>query len=130
MTVATKPQQRLRRRRRVRAKVVGTAERPRLSVFRSNRGVFAQHYATEALDASVLLMPLVRFLPADDPRVRATVLAIAAPAHAGPKLQAPWDKIDFRSSPAAIEKQLAVAPLPGPCNGYGSYTLDGICSCR
>jgi large subunit ribosomal protein L18 len=42
MTVATKPQQRLRRRRRVRAKIVGTAERPRLSVFRSNRGVFAQ----------------------------------------------------------------------------------------
>ena len=42
MTVLTKPQQRLRRRRRVRAKVRGTAERPRLSVFRSNRGVFAQ----------------------------------------------------------------------------------------
>ena len=42
MTVTTKPQQRLRRRRRVRAKISGTAERPRLSVFRSNRGVFAQ----------------------------------------------------------------------------------------
>ena len=42
MTVATKPQKRLRRRRRVRAKVHGTAQRPRLSVFRSNRGVFAQ----------------------------------------------------------------------------------------
>jgi large subunit ribosomal protein L18 len=42
MTVTSKPQQRLRRRRRVRAKVAGTAERPRLSVFRSNRGVFAQ----------------------------------------------------------------------------------------
>jgi large subunit ribosomal protein L18 len=42
MTMATKPQQRLRRRRRVRAKISGTAERPRLSVFRSNRGVFAQ----------------------------------------------------------------------------------------
>jgi alpha,alpha-trehalase len=41
------------------------------------RGVFVQHYATEALDASLLLMPLVRFLPPDDPRVRATVLAIA-----------------------------------------------------
>ncbi len=40
--VLTKPQQRLRRRRRVRAKVRGSAERPRLSVFRSNRGVFAQ----------------------------------------------------------------------------------------
>jgi large subunit ribosomal protein L18 len=42
MAVQTKPQQRLRRRRRVRAKIRGTAERPRLSVFRSNRGVFAQ----------------------------------------------------------------------------------------
>ena len=41
------------------------------------RGVFVQHYGSDALDASVLLIPLVRFLPADDPRVRATVLAIA-----------------------------------------------------
>ena len=42
MAVATKRQQRLRRRRRVRAKVRGTAERPRVSVFRSNRGISAQ----------------------------------------------------------------------------------------
>jgi large subunit ribosomal protein L18 len=42
MSVATKPQQRLRRRRRVRAKVRGTAERPRLAVFRSNKGIQAQ----------------------------------------------------------------------------------------
>jgi large subunit ribosomal protein L18 len=42
MTVKTKPAQRLRRRHRVRAKVRGTAERPRISVFRSNRGIFAQ----------------------------------------------------------------------------------------
>ncbi len=42
MSVQTKPQARLRRRRRVRAKVRGTAERPRLSVFRSNRGITAQ----------------------------------------------------------------------------------------
>jgi alpha,alpha-trehalase len=41
------------------------------------RGVFVQHYDTEALDASLLLLPLVRFLPPEDPRVRATVLAIA-----------------------------------------------------
>jgi GH15 family glucan-1,4-alpha-glucosidase len=41
------------------------------------RGVFTQHYDTDALDASVLLMPLVRFLPSDDERIRATVLAIA-----------------------------------------------------
>jgi large subunit ribosomal protein L18 len=42
MTVMTKPQRRLRRRRRVRAKVQGTAARPRISVFRSNRGIAAQ----------------------------------------------------------------------------------------
>jgi large subunit ribosomal protein L18 len=42
MTVLTKPAQRLKRRRRVRAKIRGTAERPRISVFRSNRGIFAQ----------------------------------------------------------------------------------------
>jgi large subunit ribosomal protein L18 len=42
VSVKTKPQARLRRRRRVRAKVRGSAERPRLSVFRSNRGIGAQ----------------------------------------------------------------------------------------
>ena len=42
MTVLTAPTRRLRRRRRVRAKVRGSAERPRISVFRSNRGIFAQ----------------------------------------------------------------------------------------
>jgi large subunit ribosomal protein L18 len=42
MSVATKPAKRLRRRRRVRAKIRGSAERPRLSVFRSNRGIQAQ----------------------------------------------------------------------------------------
>ena len=42
MTVQTKEARRLRRRRRVRAKVRGSAERPRLSVFRSNRGIRAQ----------------------------------------------------------------------------------------
>src|SRR5262249_27388254 len=41
------------------------------------RGVFCQYYGTTALDASVLLMPLVRFLPPEDRRIRSTVLAIA-----------------------------------------------------
>ncbi len=41
------------------------------------RGVFCQHYDTDTLDASVLLMPLVRFLTPEDERIRATVLAIA-----------------------------------------------------
>jgi len=41
------------------------------------RGVFTQHYQTKALDASALIIPLFGFLPPDDDRVRATVLAIA-----------------------------------------------------
>jgi alpha,alpha-trehalase len=41
------------------------------------RGVFAQHYGATSLDAAMLLMPLLRFLPPDDDRVRATVNAIA-----------------------------------------------------
>jgi GH15 family glucan-1,4-alpha-glucosidase len=43
----------------------------------SGRGVFRQHYDTDALDASTLLIPLFRLLPPDDERVRRTVLAIA-----------------------------------------------------
>lgn len=42
MSVVTKEARRLKRRRRVRAKVSGSAERPRVAVFRSNRGIFAQ----------------------------------------------------------------------------------------
>jgi GH15 family glucan-1,4-alpha-glucosidase len=42
-----------------------------------SRGVFTQHYDTTALDASLLLLPLVGFLPPDDDRIRDTVLAIA-----------------------------------------------------
>jgi large subunit ribosomal protein L18 len=42
MTVLTREERRLKRRRRVRAKIAGTATRPRVSVFRSNRGLSAQ----------------------------------------------------------------------------------------
>jgi large subunit ribosomal protein L18 len=42
MTVLTKETRRLKRRRRVRAKISGTAQRPRISIFRSNRGICAQ----------------------------------------------------------------------------------------
>ena len=42
MTITHAPARRLKRRRRVRAKVHGSGERPRISVFRSNRGIFAQ----------------------------------------------------------------------------------------
>ncbi len=43
----------------------------------SGRGVFRQHYETDELDASLLLLPIMGFLPPDDERVKATVLAIA-----------------------------------------------------
>ena len=42
-----------------------------------SRGVFVQRYGSDALDASLLLIPLVGFLPPDDPRIETTVLAIA-----------------------------------------------------
>ena len=48
MSITTPEQRRLKRRRRVRAKVHGSAERPRISVFRSNRGIFAQLIDDEA----------------------------------------------------------------------------------
>ena len=41
------------------------------------RGAFVQRYGSDALDASALLLVLLRFLPPDDPRIRTTVLAIA-----------------------------------------------------
>jgi len=41
------------------------------------RGRFRQHYDNDELDASLLLLPILGFLPPDDDRVRATVLAIA-----------------------------------------------------
>ena len=43
----------------------------------SGRGVFRQHYETDDLDASLLLLLLMGFLPPSDKRMRATVLAIA-----------------------------------------------------
>jgi GH15 family glucan-1,4-alpha-glucosidase len=43
----------------------------------SDRGVFRQHYETDDLDAALLLIPLLGFLPPTDDRVRKTVLAIA-----------------------------------------------------
>jgi alpha,alpha-trehalase len=43
----------------------------------SERGVFRQHYETDDLDASLLLLLLMGFLPPSDERMRATVLAIA-----------------------------------------------------
>ena len=61
----------------------------------SDRGVFRQHYETDALDASTLLIPLVRFLPPTDERVRNTVEAIAEDlTHSGLVLRYRVDETD------------------------------------
>lgn len=59
--------------RRLRARIHADVCRKGYS---AKRGTFVQHYASDGLDASLLLMPLVGFLPPEDPRVRATVEAI------------------------------------------------------
>jgi GH15 family glucan-1,4-alpha-glucosidase len=46
------------------------------NAFDSTRNTFTQSYGSRALDASLLLIPSVGFLPADDPRVRGTIAAI------------------------------------------------------
>ena len=55
-------------------------ERIRADIYRhgfsAKRGCFVQSYGSEALDASLLLIPITGFLPATDPRVMATVEAI------------------------------------------------------
>jgi large subunit ribosomal protein L18 len=74
MTVLTSEQRRLRRRRRVRARVSGTAERPRLSVYRSNKGVFAQlidDRAGHTLAAVNWIEPELQSLTATDQAKRA-----------------------------------------------------------
>jgi GH15 family glucan-1,4-alpha-glucosidase len=44
--------------------------------YRSGRGAFVQHYGSKQLDASVLMLPLVGFIEATDPRMRSTIEAI------------------------------------------------------
>jgi GH15 family glucan-1,4-alpha-glucosidase len=62
-----------------RAEWRATAEEIRADILEhgvDGRGVLRQHYATDALDASTLLAAIFGFLPGDDPRLRASVLAI------------------------------------------------------
>jgi len=86
MSVMTKRQQRLRRRRRVRARIVGSAERPRLSVYRSNRGVFAQlvdDAAGHTLAAVNWTEPELRKLSAEEQAKRAGELLAERAGKAG-----------------------------------------------
>jgi large subunit ribosomal protein L18 len=86
VTTATRPQQRLRRHRRVRAKVRGSAQRPRVSVFRSNRGISAQLIDDErghTLAAVNWTEPDLRELPRMDQARRAGELLAARAREAG-----------------------------------------------
>ena len=86
MSLATKGQRRLKRRRRVRAKVRGSAERPRLSVFRSNRGVQAQLIDDErgrTLAAVNWIEPELRELPRMEQARRAGELLATRAREAG-----------------------------------------------
>ncbi len=94
MTVITKPQQRLKRRRRVRAKVSGTAARPRVSVFRSNHGISAQ--VVNDLDGKTIAAvswfePELRSLPKLERTQRAGAL-LAQRANAAGVSQAVFDR--------------------------------------
>jgi large subunit ribosomal protein L18 len=84
MSVITKEARRLKRRRRVRAKVTGTAERPRISVFRSNRGISAQlvdDVAGHTITAVTWTEAEIRALPrADQPKRVGALLAERAKA--------------------------------------------------
>ena len=74
MSVLTKENRRLKRRRRVRAKIAGTQARPRISVFRSNRGISAQlvdDVSGKTLAAVAWFEPELRSLKKGDCTARA-----------------------------------------------------------
>ncbi|HEX2016409.1 MAG TPA: 50S ribosomal protein L18 [Solirubrobacteraceae bacterium] len=98
MTVTTKGQRRLRRRRRVRAKVTGSAERPRIAVFRSNRGISAQLIddgAGRTLAAVNWTEAELRSLPRAEQAKRAGML-LAQRAQAAGVVQAVFDRGGYR----------------------------------
>jgi large subunit ribosomal protein L18 len=94
MTVRTKEDRRLRRRRRVRAKISGTAQRPRISVFRSNRGISAQlidDISGRTLAAANWYEPELRKLPKGERTARAGSL-LAERAKAAGVSEAVFDR--------------------------------------
>ena len=98
MTVLTKQARRLRRRRRVRAKISGTATRPRISVFRSNRGISAQlidDVAGHTLAAVNWTEDELRSLPAGERARRAGGL-LAQRAQAAGVATAVFDRGGYR----------------------------------
>src|SRR5207247_8607894 len=98
LTVTTRPARRLRRRRRVRAKVRGTAQRPRISVFRSNRGMFLQLIDDDAgrtVAAVTWTEPELRSLARMEQATRAGAL-LAERAQAAGVQRAVFDRGGYR----------------------------------
>jgi large subunit ribosomal protein L18 len=98
MSVITKGDRRLKRRRRVRAKITGTAERPRISVFRSNQGISAQlvdDTAGRTLAAVNWYEPDLRTLPKSD-RTKRAGEALAERAKAAGVSEAVFDRGGYR----------------------------------
>ena len=98
MTVTTRPARRLRRRRRVRAKVRGTAARPRISVFRSNQGMFLQLIDDDAgrtVAAVTWTEPELKSLPRMEQASRAGAL-LAERAKAAGVQRAVFDRGGYR----------------------------------
>ena len=98
MSVLGREQRRLRRRRRVRAKISGTAARPRVSVFRSNKGLSAQlidDNAGHTLAAVSWFEPELRAL-AKDERTRRAAQSLAERAKAAGVSEAVFDRGGYR----------------------------------
>jgi large subunit ribosomal protein L18 len=98
MSVMTKGERRLKRRRRVRAKISGTASRPRISVFRSNQGISAQlidDMSGSTLAAVNWFEPELRSL-AKSERARRSGEALAERAKAAGVSEAVFDRGGYR----------------------------------
>jgi large subunit ribosomal protein L18 len=98
MAVITKGDRRLKRRRRVRAKISGTATRPRISVFRSNKGLSAQlidDVAGKTLAAVNWFEPELSKLSKDE-RIKRTGEALAERAKAAGVSEAVFDRGGYR----------------------------------